>query len=269
MTEEKVTYIGEVAVSGPTPPGAPYSHVDDPGDVHPQYQKESEKNQASGYPGLDAGSKVVVGQIPTLNAATNIASLDNTGKVPLIELATGTADATKFMRGDRTWANTGVMAEGTAFPSGPTTNQRFYRTDRKIEYVWDGTRWLCTCPHRAPIPMQDALAPYTGTAALDVGRLPADIEYAMWLEAIVYSTFVQTTNDASNYHNLNLLDAAGIAIAGAAATTAAQAANMWVSQRKVLGLATSTVKFHLRLSVKTGTPGSIYFIGVLHYRLIG
>lgn len=39
------------------------------------------------------------------------------------------------------------IGAGTAFPSSPTTGERFFRTDRRLEYVWDGSRWLCTCPH--------------------------------------------------------------------------------------------------------------------------
>lgn len=33
---------------------------------------------------------------------------------------------------------------GTAFPSSPAPGQRFFRSDRGLEYYWDGTRWLST-----------------------------------------------------------------------------------------------------------------------------
>lgn len=35
-------------------------------------------------------------------------------------------------------------AAGTSFPLSPGTNDRFYRTDRGLEYYYDGTRWLST-----------------------------------------------------------------------------------------------------------------------------
>lgn len=45
------------------------------GDPHTQYQKESEKDQASGYAGLSAGSKLALGQIPTGISHATLADL--------------------------------------------------------------------------------------------------------------------------------------------------------------------------------------------------
>lgn len=50
-------------------------------DPHAGYQKESEKGVSNGYASLDSGTKV-----------------------PTAQLASGTADATTFLRGDQTWA---------------------------------------------------------------------------------------------------------------------------------------------------------------------
>lgn len=52
-------------------------------DDHPQYQLESEKGIQNGYPGLDN---------------------DTNARIATARLATGTADSTKYLRGDRTWA---------------------------------------------------------------------------------------------------------------------------------------------------------------------
>lgn len=60
------------------------AHVLD-SDPHTQYQLESEKDQANGYP-----------------------SLDSSGYVPVSELGSGTPDSTKFLRGDGQWASPGV-----------------------------------------------------------------------------------------------------------------------------------------------------------------
>lgn len=112
-------------------------------DDHPQYQKVSEKSQPNGYPSLDATGKIptpqlggagadntkylrgdqtwqtiVHGTLSGLNAddhpqyqkvsekgqASGYASLDASGKVPTTQLGGAGADATKFLRGDQTWA---------------------------------------------------------------------------------------------------------------------------------------------------------------------
>lgn len=43
---------------------------------------------------------------------------------------------------------------GTSFPGSPTTGQRWFRTDLGMEFFYDGTRWLCSCPHELFIPFR-------------------------------------------------------------------------------------------------------------------
>lgn len=59
------------------------------------------------------------------------------------------------------------VPSGTSFPGSPTTNDLFYRTDLDILFVYDGTRWLCTCPHVTPLirPDYTALSATTATYA--------------------------------------------------------------------------------------------------------
>ncbi len=37
-----------------------------------------------------------------------------------------------------------ASAGGSSFPATPATNDRYFRTDRGIDYYYDGTRWLST-----------------------------------------------------------------------------------------------------------------------------
>lgn len=47
-------------------------------DPHTGYQKESEKNAANGYAGLDAGTKIAIGQLPTGTTGTTVSLGDHT-----------------------------------------------------------------------------------------------------------------------------------------------------------------------------------------------
>jgi hypothetical protein len=103
-------------------------------DPHVGYQKESEKDIANGYAGLDASGLVPDARIPSgiardsevsaavtahegaadphigyqkeseKGVASGYASLDGSTLVPTAQQGTGTPDTTVFLRGDRTWA---------------------------------------------------------------------------------------------------------------------------------------------------------------------
>jgi hypothetical protein len=79
-------------------------------DPHTVYQKESEKGAVSGYASLDASTLV-----------------------PVAELATGTADATVFLRGDRTWASLGYAE---AIGNGVLTTIDVVHTLGTMAIVW-------------------------------------------------------------------------------------------------------------------------------------
>lgn len=59
--------------------------------------------------------------------------------------------------------SSGGIASGTSFPGSPATNDRFYRTDRRIEYFYDGTRWLTTQLFYQSAVLANAIQ-YTATA---------------------------------------------------------------------------------------------------------
>ncbi|MBK7759557.1 MAG: hypothetical protein IPI35_24800 [Deltaproteobacteria bacterium] len=101
------------------------SHVVE-ADPHPGYQLRSEAGQADGYAQLDSSSLVLqdpASASATANAnkiakangsgklengwggsANTLATLDASALVPTAQQGSGTADSTKFLRGDRTWA---------------------------------------------------------------------------------------------------------------------------------------------------------------------
>ena len=110
------------------------SHVAD-ADPHPVYVLRAEAGQAGGHAQLDIGGLVL--QDPTSasatagasrlakangsgklesgwgGAASTLATLDSSALVPTAQQGTGSADSTKFLRGDRTWATAIQGSTGT------------------------------------------------------------------------------------------------------------------------------------------------------------
>lgn len=70
---------------------------------------------------------------------------------------------------------------GTAFPGSPATNDRFIRTDRNIEYFYDGTRWLSTQLLSISYQILNTGVTADSTYYLAV---PYQGTYSIWLERI-------------------------------------------------------------------------------------
>ncbi len=162
---------------------------------------------------------------------------------------------------------------GTAFPTGPTTGDIFYRTDRAIEYWYDGARWLSTTLYRETISPAEA-APGTTTANAIIGRWsPWSTTYWVYIEKLYTSLLVATTNTTSAYWSpaLRKSTAAGASTTIATATTSAGAADTWLAaETNVAHVLDATTYKHVDVSAgKTGTPGGLYFALAISYRLIG
>lgn len=76
-------------------------------------------------------------------------------------------------------------ATGTSFPVSPATNDRYFRTDRNIEYVWDGTRWLSTHLYTEVCYNFDNTAPRTTTGQSLRGVNPFAGKYDIYVEDLV------------------------------------------------------------------------------------
>jgi hypothetical protein len=149
------THAAVQAAAEATAAGALASHVA-AADPHTGYQRESEKDAANGYAGLNASGLVPASLIDAAiardsevtsaisthegaadphtgyqkesekGAASGYAQLDSGILVPVAILGTGTADNTKFLRGDRVWAvpaggSAPAAASSTAGPVNVTT----------------------------------------------------------------------------------------------------------------------------------------------------
>lgn len=75
-------------------------------------------------------------------------------------------------------AQTGSIPSGVAFPGTPGDNDHFIRTDRDIEYYYDGTRWLSAKLHSFTWSLNAAAISADTTVYTNV---PYQGVYSLWL----------------------------------------------------------------------------------------
>ena len=168
------------------------------------------------------------------------------------------------------WIDSSIS--GTVFPGSPVTNQRFFRTDRGIEYYYNGTRWLSTQEFILPLRISDTLEPLTATSTL-LAEVIEPGANGIYITSSISNTYVVTTNDGSHYWTLQLqyLPATGSAVAvGDPFNTSGDAANTNVRHAVTIGVVLNTAGLLLNIKgTKTSTPGNLYLNTVVFYRRIG
>jgi hypothetical protein len=158
--------------------------------------------------------------------------------------------------------NTGT---GTSFPGSPSTGDKFWRSDRNIEYFWDGTRWLST--------QLFLVSPYsTENASADTasGRLPVPFKgiYDLWIEKVQTSSYLSAT--ASWNLNLRWSNAANTYTDLASHSTTGDAATTWVNKETNVNavLDSNALLLNLFVDEVSGTAGC-YCAMLIYFRLIG
>ena len=160
---------------------------------------------------------------------------------------------------------------GTAFPSGPATNDRFTRTDRGLDYYYDGTRWLTTTLFTTPI-APVVLGGISGTG--EVGRAPCvGGVYDMYCTTVAFSYHLGATNDGSNYwipevYATRTAGTGDLSIASSTtqSLTASQRHNASVTVNALLG--TNVVAFYL-YATKVSGASALNSHALVNYRLVG
>lgn len=163
---------------------------------------------------------------------------------------------------------------GTAFPTSPYTGEIFRRTDRNIEYSYDGTRWLSTQLHSIVVPVSDATMPTTVTTAYKqrVGN-PFTADHDLWVEKVKTQAYQTAATTASNYYSIAVIKARTAADGGdttlATHSTQSLAQNDWINQSTTIGALAgiNTAGFAVSLT-KTGTQ-TIYVNAEVTFRLVG
>lgn len=171
----------------------------------------------------------------------------------------------------------GAVSGGTSFPGTPATNRRFFRSDRGIEYFYNGTRWLSTQLFNETLPQFGApAAPYAATI-LTAERLgvPWQGVYDHWLVEFQFVFHIQSGGTAlsASHKWVSVLSkqvAAGTQTAIATATIDSGASAAWRTSIVAIGALLGTTHFSFDIShTKTGTPGNLYSLPHLVYRLVG
>lgn len=167
---------------------------------------------------------------------------------------------------------TNLYHYGTSFPGSPKTHELFYRTDRNLEYFYDGTRWLTTQEYSQVLGNLDNNQPFTVNASLAWGATDLGAN-GQWITRISAVNYVSTTNNGTSYWTVQLTSRTAGAVAhniGSSWNTSAISANSFEKFTTTVGAQVTAGDTHFVVSgTKTSTPGSIYTMATIYYRLIG
>jgi hypothetical protein len=182
--------------------------------------------------------------------------------------------STSLPAGTQVAATVTAASHGTAFPSNPWTNQRFFRTDRDVEYFYDGTRWLSVNLYTeaflgvfgipsTTLDVVDMAIPFPGL--YDIWWDSADLVFAVAGGGTALSgSHFWTVNYVKQPANASILPSVFTINSGASAGTLRNAGV------KAIGALNATTNFQLTVNVaKTGTPGDLTIMGRVNYRLVG
>jgi hypothetical protein len=159
---------------------------------------------------------------------------------------------------------------GTTFPSSPSAGHRFFRTDRGIEYFYDGTRWLSTTKFAAMVPYDGTAAP-TATTTLAYVPIASDADiYVEKLTALMFSSGLS----GSAYWTVDLRSSTSNETEASVASVnnQSQTNSVWnrleASANSVVDTNGTIVIFRVAL-IKTSTPNAIQTVASFTYRLVG
>lgn len=149
---------------------------------------------------------------------------------------------------------------GSAFPSSPNTGDRFYRSDKGVEYLYDGTRWRSVGVSQFQTHMDSALPISVTTSAR--AAAPVTLANGIWLIRTQTWFFVNSGGSAlSGSHKW-----VGV-LTGQPSGTVYDTVNVDSGSSNVnrqstitsIGAALAGTDFAFAMTwTKTGTPGTLF-----------
>jgi hypothetical protein len=154
---------------------------------------------------------------------------------------------------------------GTSFPGSPTSGDRFYRTDRHIDYFYDGTRWLSLelyCDGIETI--------VTTSASVDRHRVvPFTGDFDLYIEKFNFAWQQTAGATTANYFVGQIQYGGSDTNIGSTLTTQNSTLNVWSkSQLAINAVMPASAEKYRFLFVETGSATASLVSG-LTYRLVG
>lgn len=167
---------------------------------------------------------------------------------------------------------------GTSFPGSKATDDRFYRSDLDIEFVWDGTRWLGLPTILLPIPTTAVLAmPYSTTTGGSHRMVaPPLLGGSDAYLTTLYSTFHVASGGTAlgaSHKWVCTVNKTHATTSTAIATVTIDSGNSAEWRQSNVGISAlmnnGTTEFEIDVTcTKTGTPGNLYIAFMLGYRVV-
>jgi hypothetical protein len=171
-----------------------------------------------------------------------------------------------------------LLDEGTSFPGGPTTGQKKYRTDLQMGFVYDGTRWICICPHyqsfSGPGDLDSTTAGAGEIAATTTQYQFAPVPYTGALGILVEDSEVvffvvgggTALSGSHKWVGLIQRDTGGVL---ATINVDSGSSAVWRRDTQALdAVYDNTFFMHSVGWTKTGTPGNLRALAAIRYRVI-
>jgi hypothetical protein len=206
--------------------------------------------------------------VPTFNVLQTYESAGLLTPVEGFALQAAVGSGTAYY--GRSWHPGLATGAGAAFPANPATNDKFYRTDLRLEFFWDGTRWLSTTLYHALL-NGDNMAATTGNNRTTnlIGKGMSDV----WLERLQWAWYVAGGTALSASHKWVGVVQRNGSPGGTLTTLTIQSGTLssWtigpvVDLDVVMG---GTGQANLEtIWTKTGTPGNLYASYNLGYRQV-
>lgn len=153
------------------------------------------------------------------------------------------------------------VPKGTAFPSAPATGYFFYRTDRNIEYFYDGTRWLST-----QLLTLDITGQAESTALTLSSAVPYRGTYSIYITSVITSCFITATGDWTITISSRIADNSATTLA----TQNQAVVTTWVDATTTVNAVLDTnARAILLVPVENSGTATLFFGASINYRLVG